>query len=646
MRTIDLVRRARLESLEPSGPIELLGGFTVLEDEGLVVASGPGELVVMNADASEARQFALPRGLRFYGLAGLSRRRLVGVTSDEVIVAEIGEANVEIVSRVSLPRVCRGDDPSLAAAEGRWTLSNWRGVCVSRPKGGARPVGVRGVIGGVAITRDGGWVALGGQHVELRDYATLKLRHKLGTDYVAPQCLAFSPDGGRLAVCDITTQSRLFDLRAARPTADELKPHHALCWSADGSCLAGLAWGVAGGASVLRFYDEAGRLVLEEYVEATHPLGGMTSRTGLCWAGASLVMGGSGGGRDGRVAAWRFDVSRPAQAAVPAPRGEVARETWLPDDGARLKFVRSVAFASSNMATFQQACVALDEIESEESRQRALGYVPALEGWYDHDRVAPHAWVVRLVAGETVAAWPFVRRVLVGPASPWSTHLLVGGPYKGAMVASPVAGKAALARLLSRQEFWQISIAAFFTKTFTAESAHLIAKTPFSKLETLSFVDELIGDEGAVALAESPHFGATTVLCLARAGLTGRAAEGIASSRNWPHLRVLNLSGNQIASDGASALAGPSRLESLEELHLHGNLVDDEGAVALAGRAWPRLVRLTLQKNPITERGIDALLSSPSFPRLFELELDERLVPYARTRLAADRPNLRLTRHK
>jgi hypothetical protein len=143
MRTIDLVRRARFESLEPSGPIELLGGLAVLEDGGLVVASVPGELVVLNADASEARRLALPRGLHFFGLVGLSRRRLVGVTGDEVIVVEIGEARVEIVSRTSLPRVCRGDAPSIAAAEGRWALSNWRGVCVSRPDGGARPVVAR-----------------------------------------------------------------------------------------------------------------------------------------------------------------------------------------------------------------------------------------------------------------------------------------------------------------------------------------------------------------------------------------------------------------------------------------------------------------------------------------------------------------------
>jgi hypothetical protein len=79
---------------------------------------------------------------------------------------------------------------------------------------------------------------------------------------------------------------------------------------------------------------------------------------------------------------------------------------------------------------------------------------------------------------------------------------------------------------------------------------------------------------------------------------------------------------------------------------LYGNLIEDEGAVALAGRAWPRLVRLTLQKNPLTERGVDALLASSSFPRLRELELDERLLRYAKMSLAVDRPSLRLTGHK
>jgi hypothetical protein len=107
----------------------------------------------------------------------------------------------------------------------------------------------------------------------------------------------------------------------------------------------------------------------------------------------------------------------------------------------------------------------------------------------------------------------------------------------------------------------------------------------------------LWGDDGLVALVESPDFALITRLEAPGAGLTDQAALAIARTPNAALLAELVLFGNQLGSEGARLLARSNSLPSLRVLDLRDNDgVGPDGAAAFwEAPQSARLHRLLLE---------------------------------------------------
>jgi uncharacterized protein (TIGR02996 family) len=124
--------------------------------------------------------------------------------------------------------------------------------------------------------------------------------------------------------------------------------------------------------------------------------------------------------------------------------------------------------------------------------------------------------------------------------------------------------------------------------------------TWLGRVRTLDLEKNDLGDVDLEALAGSPHLGelATLLLWHNQVGDPGLLALLQAS---LPRLTRLDLSSNLITDLGAGALARSPLLALLNMLDLTANQVTDAGALALAGS--PRAAKLNLlelAKNPIT----------------------------------------------
>jgi uncharacterized protein (TIGR02996 family) len=121
-------------------------------------------------------------------------------------------------------------------------------------------------------------------------------------------------------------------------------------------------------------------------------------------------------------------------------------------------------------------------------------------------------------------------------------------------------------------------------------------------------------------------FRSAPVRTLRLRGCAGRLAEVVRHSA-LDRVRSLEIGANQLRPPDVEALAASSCLGGLETLDLRLNFLGDEGVRALARCRFDRLRRLQLGLNQMTEAGLQALLESPSFPALAELDLNNHAPP-------------------
>jgi hypothetical protein len=139
-------------------------------------------------------------------------------------------------------------------------------------------------------------------------------------------------------------------------------------------------------------------------------------------------------------------------------------------------------------------------------------------------------------------------------------------------------------------------------------------------LEALDLGDNLIGEEGALALAASPRpRAALKHLSLYANRVTDRGAAALAAGLP---LESLNLCGNRVSVEGLEAIAAATS-PRLAKLHLGFLGVGDAGASALGRARWPQLRELNLRLNGLSAAGVGALLRGASFPALEYLGVEE-----------------------
>jgi uncharacterized protein (TIGR02996 family) len=145
----------------------------------------------------------------------------------------------------------------------------------------------------------------------------------------------------------------------------------------------------------------------------------------------------------------------------------------------------------------------------------------------------------------------------------------------------------------------------------SAVGVRALAVDSLNGLAELDLADNLLGDEGVRALAVSiPWRGLTLLdLNLNRIGDTG--LHSLTRARCVGDLRVLNLANNPIGTKGARSLAQSPLSRCLTRLYLNGNRLGDDGARAIAAARWPKLARLSLAVNRIGSAGVAALAAAP-----------------------------------
>lgn len=134
------------------------------------------------------------------------------------------------------------------------------------------------------------------------------------------------------------------------------------------------------------------------------------------------------------------------------------------------------------------------------------------------------------------------------------------------------------------------------------------------RLRVLDVQDNRIGDDGAVALAESGKLSALTHLGLFRNHLNRRGVRAILQSTNLGALQMLSLGyQNSLSNRSLSEeLADAPKLGRLRELRVEHCDLDDEDLQRLAeAPGLAGLGAIYLTGNPVSDRGLDALRSAP-----------------------------------
>jgi len=96
-----------------------------------------------------------------------------------------------------------------------------------------------------------------------------------------------------------------------------------------------------------------------------------------------------------------------------------------------------------------------------------------------------------------------------------------------------------------------------------------------------------MGDQGACALASSPHLAGLNLLAIGDNRITDKGVCALASSPYLRSLTDLDLSDNPIGDEGALALAAAPHLAGLKFLHLgqiDRELISETGLTALSAR--------------------------------------------------------------
>jgi uncharacterized protein (TIGR02996 family) len=155
--------------------------------------------------------------------------------------------------------------------------------------------------------------------------------------------------------------------------------------------------------------------------------------------------------------------------------------------------------------------------------------------------------------------------------------------------------------------------------------AQALAASPhLCGLRQLRLARAAIGDRGLIALVESGKLDAVRLLDVE--GNFGGAGTYIGSTgaqalARLLSLRRLNLRDNLLGDAGVRALAESAALASLRRLNVGLNGSSDEGARALARSRHLRLTELTAYANAFTDDGVAALASSPVLTQVRRLRL-------------------------
>lgn len=151
-------------------------------------------------------------------------------------------------------------------------------------------------------------------------------------------------------------------------------------------------------------------------------------------------------------------------------------------------------------------------------------------------------------------------------------------------------------------------------------------------LRTLDLSNNFLYDSGVADLCNATWAGGLTWLGLGRNYLTDDAAERIARSGQFRHLRTLHLSYNhprwldedfagQVTDRGAVALATSPGLATLRVLTLTGVSLTAAGVDALINSPFWRLSGLGLGRCDLTTAAVRVLAASPRLARLSFLDL-------------------------
>jgi hypothetical protein len=148
----------------------------------------------------------------------------------------------------------------------------------------------------------------------------------------------------------------------------------------------------------------------------------------------------------------------------------------------------------------------------------------------------------------------------------------------------------------------------------TDQGAQIIA-AHCSNLEELDLGDNLIGDEGALALSLLPRLRAVN--------LYGNQVGDIGAAELISRLPLqeLNLCGNRISVSGLEAIARYST--GLQKLHLGFLSMGDSGAEVLQSKTWPALKELNVRLNALSAKVVPGFVDANRFPSLRYLGIEE-----------------------
>ena len=139
-----------------------------------------------------------------------------------------------------------------------------------------------------------------------------------------------------------------------------------------------------------------------------------------------------------------------------------------------------------------------------------------------------------------------------------------------------------------------------------------LARCPLTALTRLTLEFNEMGDEGAEALAASPHLAGLRELFLNRTNLGPLGMKALVSSPNLSQLRTLDVGNNHIGDGGVQALAAFPHLANLTTLLLGTNGISDLSMAALVRSPHLfRLRNLDLSENDLTDAGALILAEAP-----------------------------------
>ncbi len=132
-----------------------------------------------------------------------------------------------------------------------------------------------------------------------------------------------------------------------------------------------------------------------------------------------------------------------------------------------------------------------------------------------------------------------------------------------------------------------------------------------------------IGARGAAALADAPLFANLRRLSLSFCGIGDEGATALARSRSMRSLEYLTVFANDIRDSGCADLSRSDALESCRSLDLRGNAIGYPGIDAMCRWHPPKLQSLALGGNPVGDRAVRALATSPLLGQLDTLDLSD-----------------------